>query len=196
MLALYCHTSLGQTIHGLTDDLKDVRSAADRGTAILSALQLLLCRTHRWSIHQILRCYQRKKWRGFRSGERTTWLCTWQLNAVTFSVDVIVLFSQFLKDDWFFSASYDMFLISEQRKTALCYIQFEWPEMGQRQHRRQVSRFLGKWIWVFTHVAVSVCLQKGITKLSSLNGNSFHVWGPRSISRKCFVLKSRYMLIA
>jgi hypothetical protein len=49
MLVFHCHVSFGST----TDVLKNVRSAADWGTAILSVLQQFLCTVHSWSIQQI-----------------------------------------------------------------------------------------------------------------------------------------------
>jgi hypothetical protein len=39
LLALHCHTSFRLTMHGSTDALKNVKSAADQDTAILKVPQ-------------------------------------------------------------------------------------------------------------------------------------------------------------
>jgi hypothetical protein len=43
MLALNCHTSFSPMMCGLMDALKNARSVANQGTAILNMLQQFLC---------------------------------------------------------------------------------------------------------------------------------------------------------
>jgi hypothetical protein len=91
--------------------------------------------------------------------------------------------------------SYDMFLLSEQRTTALSYMRFEWPQKWHTVTTGGKSlSFMETWICLLTCVAVTVCLRKGIAEPSVLEDNCFHVWGPSSISWNSFVLKSSYVI--
>jgi hypothetical protein len=56
------------------------------------------------------------------------------------------------------------------------------------------SSFLDTWICLLTCESVTIYLRKGIAKPSVLEDNCFQLWDPSSISEKCFVLKSRYVV--
>jgi hypothetical protein len=65
----------------------------------------------------------------------------------------IVLLIRFLKDLLILLASYnnDMFFVCGQRTSALSYIPFECPEVGQCHRGRQISIFLETWFGIIWH---------------------------------------------
>jgi hypothetical protein len=131
-------------------------------------------------------------WTKIHSGDFRTSNCD-SSDLLHISMDALILFSLFLRVTDLL-ASYDMFLVSEQRTASLSYMQFEWPEMGECHHR-QVPSFLETRICLLTCVAVTIFLRKGIAKPFVLEDDCLHVWGPSSFSGNCFVLKSRYVIV-
>jgi hypothetical protein len=122
-----------------------------------------------------------------------TYSSLWQSTPVTFFLACLLSSSVISSGVTDLLTSYGMFLVSEQRTTALSYIQFQWP-VGQCQHSRQVCSFLETWICLLMCVAVTIQLRKVIAKLSLVEANCFHVWGLSSISKSCFILESLYMI--
>jgi hypothetical protein len=117
----------------------------------------------------------------------------WESKPVTFFRELFCRLSHFSRVSDLL-ASFDKFLVAEPRTAALPYVRFEWHEVGQSHHRRQVCSFLKAWICLLTCIAVTVCLRKCIAIPSTLEGNSFHVWGPNSVSGNRFLLKIPYVI--
>jgi hypothetical protein len=125
----------------------------------------------------------------------------WQSKPVTFfSWTFIVVFSHFLRDDWFIGELRQVPCNLTGRQLPCLPFSVKWPEVEQCPHGRQVSSFLETWFFVFWRLWLSH-LNFGRVQLNPpvledncflVRGPEFCLWEPHS-SQSCYVVGLRWL---